>query len=532
MYIAPNSIIHILRGVPLDNSYQHTIHFNSTTEQASYFAGLKKYTLTEYSYIRKDNVLRVGLLADNLFDCNYIMFKNSAYGNRWFYAFITNIEYVNDNTAHITYELDVMQTWYFDYTVQESFVEREHSVTDAPGDNLIPDNLETGEYVSDDFDGTNKMGAYSIVVASTFDSTLDDVAGGMYSGIYSGLYYNVFDANDYASVNSFINKAVNENKASGIVSVFMMPSAFVRKRGEGAATVDISKSKRTTGGIGNYKSVKNNKLYTYPYNFLYVTNLNGSGAAFPYEYFQSDNCDFGLAGDMSCNPQIFLYPKKYKGVEANYNEKMVMEGFPQCSYNTDAFKAWLAQNALGTLFNVAGGAAAIGSASVASSIAGTSAATTAAIAAGSVSAGAAAFPFALVGGALMIANQLSSVVTHLTLPDQANNTQGNSAMVAVGIKDFAFMHMHIRPEFAEIIDEYWNVYGYPCHRVKKPNISSRRHWNYVKTIGVNITGSIPANDMVKIKSVYDNGVTFWRNGSEVAHYELDNSVGTGVNEVG
>ena len=148
-----------------------------------------------------------------------------------------------------------------------------------------------------------------------------------------------------------------------------------------------------------------------------------------------------------------------------------------------------------------------------------------------MSAGAAAFPFALVGGALMIANQLSSVVTHLTLPDQANNTQGNSAMVAVGIKDFAFMHMHIRPEFAEIIDEYWNVYGYPCHRVKKPNISSRRHWNYVKTIGVNITGSIPANDMVKIKSVYDNGVTFWRNGSEVGHYELDNSVGTGVNEV-
>lgn len=527
MYIVPNSTIHILRNVPLDSSYQHTIHFNSTTEQANYFIGLTKFTLNDYTYIRKDNVLRVGVLCDKLYDCNYIAFKNSAYGDKWFYAFIKNVEYVNDNATNITFEIDVMQTWYFNYTVQESFVEREHSVTDAVGDNLIPDNLETGEYVSDDFDGTNNLGAYSIVVAATFDSSLDSVAGGTYSGIYSGLYYNVFDATEYAEVNSFINKAVNENKASGIVSVFMMPTAFVGERGQAAKTVDITKTKKVSGGLGNYKNVKNNKLYTYPYNFLYVTNLNGTGVPFPYEYFQSDNCEFGMVGDMSCNPQIYLFPKNYKGVAANYNEKMVMEGFPQCSYNTDAFKAWLAQNSLGTLFNVAGGAAAIGSASVASSIAGTSSATIAAIAGGAVSAGAAAIPFAMVGGALMIGQQLASVVQHLTLPEQANNTQGNSAMTAARIKDFAFMHMHIRPEFAEIIDDYWSMYGYPCHRVKKPNISTRPHWNYVKTIGVNITGSVPVDDMNKIKSVYENGVTFWRKGTEVGHYELDNRVGTG-----
>ena len=88
MYIAPNSTIHILRNVPLDNTYKNTIHFNDTAEQASYFTGLSKYTVSNYTYQRKERILRVGLLADNLYDCNYIMFKNTAYGDKWFYCLL------------------------------------------------------------------------------------------------------------------------------------------------------------------------------------------------------------------------------------------------------------------------------------------------------------------------------------------------------------------------------------------------------------------------------------------------------------
>ena len=95
MYIAPNSTIKILRNVNLDNTYQHTIHFNSTPEQTSYFSGLSKYTLTNYTYQRKERILRVGILADNLYDCNYIMFQNTSFGNKWFYAFITCLLYTS-----------------------------------------------------------------------------------------------------------------------------------------------------------------------------------------------------------------------------------------------------------------------------------------------------------------------------------------------------------------------------------------------------------------------------------------------------
>lgn len=495
MYIAPNSTVMVLRGVRLDSSYQNTIHFNSSTEQSSFFSSKVKYTFSGCTYLRKENVIRVDTIADNLYDCNYLMFQNTSYGNKWFYAFILNVAYVNNQTAEITYQIDVMQTWHFDYQVLPSFVEREHVAGDKPGDNLVPDNLELGEYIVDDFDGTGHLGRYSIVVAATFNEDYDNVAGGEYSNIYSGLYYNVFDSG--TEVNDFLEGA--GAKVDGVVSIFIMPSDFVSGVGDSPTTYEVTKQKLDSGPIDGY-TPRNNKLYTHPYNFLYCTNLNGTSAVFPYEYFSTDDCQFMLAGDMSCNPQVLLVPLNYKGVPTNYNEKMGLEGFPQCSYNTDTFKVWLSQTA-----------ATLGLGLISDSATAVAGAVT-----GNV-------PMA-VGGVSGIANTLASVYQHAIMPRQARGGQSNSTMVAMRLKDFAFMHMHIQAEFARIIDDYWDMYGYPVHEVKVPNISTRPHWNYVKTQSVSIVGDVPADDLVQIKSCYNNGITFWRNGNEVGNYSLDNRV--------
>lgn len=66
MYIAPDSTIKILRNVNIDNTYQHTIYFNSSAEQSAYFSSLAKYNVANYTYQRKERILRVGILADNL----------------------------------------------------------------------------------------------------------------------------------------------------------------------------------------------------------------------------------------------------------------------------------------------------------------------------------------------------------------------------------------------------------------------------------------------------------------------------------
>ena len=66
------------------------------------------------------------------------------------------------------------------------------------------------------------------------------------------------------------------------------------------------------------------------------------------------------------------------------------------------------------------------------------------------------------------------------------------------------------------------MFGYATNRVKVPNRNSRPHWNYVKTIGCVVVGSVPADDMNSICSIYNNGITFWKKGTEVGNYSLDN----------
>lgn len=53
------------------------------------------------------------------------MYQNENYSTKWFYAFIDNMKYINDSMTEISISTDVWQTWQFDLTFLESFVERE-----------------------------------------------------------------------------------------------------------------------------------------------------------------------------------------------------------------------------------------------------------------------------------------------------------------------------------------------------------------------------------------------------------------------
>lgn len=511
MYIEPNTIIRILKDCPLDNTYDHTIYFSTASAQANYFSELAKYTLNNQTYQRVNrNRMRVQYKADDLYDCNYLMFQNTSYGNKWFYAFIRSVEFVNNITSEIEYEIDVMQTWFFDYTLGQCFIDREHSSTDTAGDNLVPENLELGDYVADNFDGTGELGAKSIVVAATFNGEYQNIGGSIYSGIYSGLYYNVFPNNGSGAqaCTEFIQGA--GAKADGIVAVFLMPTAMVTELLESAKEYTINKDKKLSLLRADGSAVKNKKLLTYPYNFLYVTNLQGNYAEYHYELFSTSDCQFTLTGDMSINPSVVLAPNSYKGVYgiANYDEKLVLSGFPQLSFNTDSFKAWLAQNGSSLAINALSTSAGLVSATASAAMAGSSVAGNATVA----------------NAALGAANLVSQVYQHSVMPHQAKGGSGSQTLAAIGVLDFAFMHKHIQPQFASIVDDYFTMYGYATHRVKVPNRNVRPHWTYTKTVGCVIEGSVPCDDIRKICGIYNNGITFWKNGNEIGNYSLNNSV--------
>lgn len=500
MLIQPDTFIRLIKNCPLDNTYRHTLYFDSEASQVQYFKNtLQGIPFNKQSYQRfASGVIHVQEKAENLYDCNYLMFQNSAFGNKYFYAFITEVEYVNNVSSKVYYEIDVLQTWYFNYELGVSFVEREHSVTDIIGENLVPENLELGEYVSSSDGRFTEVQQLSIVVASTMkiddEGELNLRPGEMYGRVYSGLYFSVFHA-DSAGVEElkkFIRLDGLLPGGSSIVSIFMMPTAFVT---DTLLPKSYFKSiAKRYGQFGTF-TPNNNKLYTYPYNFLYVTNMQGNNAAYPYEFFGEIECTFMLVGDTSCNPGVILIPRAYKGLTSNYDESMTLTGFPQCAYTDDAFAAYLSQ--IASAANVSTLAH-----NVMQNIAGTLSPVTTAIG---------------------VAGVLARSVGTLLSPRQSKGVSNNATLVAAEALTFEYMNKRITEEFARIIDGYFDVYGYACHKVKKPNISSRPHWNYTKTINCNIIGAIPASDMSKIKHIFDSGITFWKNGSEVGNYSLDNT---------
>ena len=124
MNLQPDTEIRLLR-VPLDLSYKNQLSFNSKQDQEAYFKDKTKYTYDEVSYQRKDGFMRIDLNYDELYDVNYVMYKNNTMPDKWIYAFVTRMEYASENSTYVYIQTDVFQTWWFDMDFHESFIERE-----------------------------------------------------------------------------------------------------------------------------------------------------------------------------------------------------------------------------------------------------------------------------------------------------------------------------------------------------------------------------------------------------------------------
>jgi hypothetical protein len=109
------------------------------------------------------------------------MFKNSNFGSKWFYAFLTDIKYINVNMCEVSYETDVYQTWMFDITIHPSFVVREHVDSDTMGEHIVDEGLETGDYITKNSFVPDLMGVDLIVIGTTIDTAYNPVSGNVFA---------------------------------------------------------------------------------------------------------------------------------------------------------------------------------------------------------------------------------------------------------------------------------------------------------------------------------------------------------------
>ena len=555
-YIEPNTDLVLCENVPLDPTYEHTWWFPADNTgpgiQYAKVAGYSRTGLqfTRQSYQRKDRgVIKVESPIENLIYCNYMAFKNSAFENKWFYAFIPKVEYINNITTAVYYSIDVLMTWYFDYTFDTCWIDRQHSTTDVAGDNLIEEGLETGEYIFASAERWPSLDNPKILVATTYlqDGSYSPANGKYWGKIFSGCDIRDYDANNLIS---FLSDITRDAKSDGIISIYMCPSLFWSQTGsDGSGLSGDSKSVNRPTAIDGY-TPRNKKLFTYPYCFSYVSNDSGNGAVFPFEYFTNKTrADFTIKG--TCMPPVsgIIYPNNYKGVLSNEDEKITISGYPLCSFSIDAFRAWLAQNT-GAL--VAQGAPLVVDA-VGAAINGIRAGVrTAAVdaAIGGATGGVGLIPMTAletVSGGSITANplraglnafnnslsddwfqnalgMLGSIRDHYVKPPQAGGTLAGSVEFGAGIKNFLISSKTIRAQFARIIDSFFDKYGYAQHTLARPNVQARPCWTYIKTAGCTINGSVPADDTKIIEAIHDKGITYWRHNVNFLDYSQNNQV--------
>lgn len=546
--VTPQGSVYLCR-TPLEKDYKHQLTFTNATNQAAYFATTVKKTYTDFVYIRKDNQIVVDENIENIRDCNYLFYRNTGFTNRIFYCFITNMEYVSEESTRITFETDVFQTWYFDLEYKQCFVEREHVDDDTIGKHTVPEGLETGEYVINDirqiplYETASPSDDWVICFVATNLPVDNPITFPWFSnpyreigGVYMPLYMFAVKSKDSAA--NVIRYYNNGSHGNAIQNIYMIPAGCVdsihvtwgggetniwqvKQNGYDSPTLSYPLAKE----IDTNYIPKNNKLYTFPYCYFYVDNNGGSSANFKWE-------DFPLVTSQTWStdhPIVYyenriipttslsakLYFTNYKKYDTNtsahsgvklYNYGLNYGKVPVCAWTTDYFTNWLTQNGVNMLANIATSA---------------------------VEGGMSLYKFgpetmalgATVSALASTVSAVSKTYQASLMPDQAKG-DANSG-------DFTFSYyrnkmnlyaMTIRKEYAQIIDGFFNLYGYKVNTLKTPSITGRRYWNYVKTIDCNIEGDIPQDDLMRVRDIFNTGCTFWHDASKMYNYSLTNDI--------
>lgn len=340
MYIPPNSTVKILKGIRLNENYTDTAYFDTKSDQEAYFNSKVAYTLTNQSYTRRTTgQIKVQLTIAQLSGASYMMFRNDSFENKWFYAFITNYEYVNNETSLVFFEIDLLQTYMFDYTTKPCMVERMHAIDDTLGKNRIPEGLDTGEYIYDEQNDNNLLWtSWKICIFHTLNNdgnAVSTIDGQMMGGLYSGLNMKVCDT--VAEANRFLTNVSACALEGAVVAVVMLPSNLINTDTYTYSGITLPAS------YGTY-TPHNNKCYLAPFRGIYVTNGQGTVASYNIEDFANpSSISFTLKFSLGAVSDCMLQPNSYRSEARQYGVEL--SGFPQCAYTTDGFKSWMARNA-------------------------------------------------------------------------------------------------------------------------------------------------------------------------------------------
>lgn len=524
----PETKLRLYSGVPWSDEYEHVRLYNSKAELLdhleSYRRNIPGVDLSHLAPIRVGNYdIRVPFTEMKALNLNYLAFQNAGISDEWVFCFIDSIEWLSEKTTRINFSLDVFQNNFYNTNIKPCFVEYHHIPRreDGIGVNLVPVNLEAGETIVSQHKKLNltPTDCCIFVTRGTVEQSWFD--GRVENGVYcwgSIGHYDVTTDDGLEKINGLLKAYNDQGAQDAVIGLFMSPKLCIGALG-GKEIKPKTTSMQISGNAFEGYKPKNKKLYSYPWLYCLADNNQGNTHIYRYEYSYNQNksIEFDSYGTIATLPQVLTAPKNYKTREnlphGLMNEALINSSFPMCSFSSDTYRAWLAQNkssiALSQVQTAVNSTIGLGT-----SIAG--------LAGGSLQGGingsnktTSAFWDALG----MLANQT----------DRSRNagvTHGKalSENVMTGIKECGvdFYEMSCKRQFAEMADSFFEQFGYPINKITMPNLRSRSRWNYVKTSHCGFTGNIDLDQLKKLRNIFDNGVTLWHT-DDIGNYSLSNN---------
>lgn len=536
----PNTTLYV-GVVPWNSDLKNVQSYESRAVQISTIQGLSKHKYEHINIIRRDSDLILKGVNEDLTQCNYLMYQNKDISDKWYFAFIDNVQYNSLNSVIISHTIDVWQTYQFDITYYKNLILRSHVAksADTVGRWLAPEPISVApefERKHNVFNNLSWTPQYVLHSTSVYNpKTKKYEYKGNGTGATLSAEYGIFVDNDSDIQKVVINygrKSVEEIADDvGQTSGNKTWKDWVNSIFAGSAATDVVESVKATTSIADLQDHRNELIGLYaipswvhdgtnkyatnaitsksvsvtlptstlacgytPRNKKMLSSLckaylfyNENGFKLPLkpELFTSGTPTFTVKStELSTNGFILQI-----GSYADYTVKT-----NKISYNCENRLGYDANTGLDKVLN--GLTATVGVVNAVGSVASQAFA-------GNIG--------GAVQGAVGAFQQSINMID--ALGQRGVNTGASGDIMSITEKRAMPVFADVSPTEAQCryIDDFLDVYGYAINEIGKIStyMKNRSNWNYIQVANCNIKVSAPNDDVNKLKHMFENGVTIW-----------------------
>ena len=327
------NIFQLIANVPIDATQTRQLYFPDGAARDAYFQSkvVAASSNTNFKFIRKNRAIKVQANENTIENCNYMRFKNT--GGQWWYAFVTNIEYVNPNTSLVYFKIDVFQTYFYQASFRQCDIAREHTENQTLWQNTVSESLDYGDYtiVDTSFISFDVKG-YMIVSTVNLGASGTDAKGnprivaargGTFNRAPSACNYYLVADYDNVHTDSLYDvlQAIAQFPwvAQCIIGVYAVPRDVVEGAGGDYVTIGDATLLQMSGSgnRGTYNRVYTEygwqskfpaytakKLLTYPFSFIEVVTPDGNNEIIKPELIGENEIDLEFICRTIFNPLV------------------------------------------------------------------------------------------------------------------------------------------------------------------------------------------------------------------------------------